>query len=342
MKKRKKPKGYKQLSQSERESLYKMKMEGKSLRHIGGVLGRSVSTISREVKRNSHEVLGEYLPDTAERKSIKRKEQNRKQRYIDKKEEVRSYVEARLEEEWSPEQIAGRMPEDLDCYLNYESIYKYIYSLEGRKKGLREHLRRQHSIRGTKGGRKAYRGKIPNRVDISSRPIHVEAKKVFGHWEGDSMMFLGHSQMLATQVERKSRFMVVLKPEDMTAKSRSSCIIDYFYKLPPRARRSITVDNGHEFSDHEKITKTIKTDIYFARPYAAYQRGTNEHHNGLLRWYLPRNTDINKLDSATLKHLVDKINNRPRKCLNFKKPMEVFYDEIKKAYRNSVTVALKS
>lgn len=336
------PGRYKQFTANEREKLFQMKQTQMSLREIAKALNRSASTISRELRRNWHGKLGTYLPDTADRKSQQRKAKGRKRRYVEKLPEVKAYIDKSLKEGWSPEQIAGRMPQDIKRYVNYESIYQYIYSAEGQRQDLRFLLRCRHSNRRTKRGRKAYRGKIPGRIDIDLRPASVEDRVVFGHWEGDSMLFRKQTQILATQVERKSRFMVVLEPGKKTANARRVCMVDYFLPLPASARRSMTVDNGPEFSEHKLFTESVKMPVYFAKPYAAYQRGTNENSNGLLRWYLHRSTDIHGLGTDAIKAIVYRINNRPRKCLGFMKPAEVFYDELKKCYQKQSTVALRS
>lgn len=320
---------------AERERLFKLHGEGWTMRRIATTLGRDVSTISRELRRNRHEILRTYLPDTAQRKSDGRKRNGRKARYVDKNPKLGRYIQSCLAEDWSPEQISGRMREETGWYLNLESIYQYVYSLDGPQRLLRMHLRRRHAIRRRKRGRKVYHGKIGGRVDISLRPASVESRSVFGHWEGDSMQFQGQRQMLATHTERKTRYMVVLDPQQITAKARSSCMIHGFEVFPKSARRSMTVDNGHEFSDHKAVTQSLDMPFYFARPYASYQRGTCENQNGLLRWYLPRSVDLRTLAPERLKEIVAKINNRPRKCLNFRKPAEVFYDELKKAYRKA-------
>jgi transposase, IS30 family len=342
MKNRTNPRDYTQLSGAEREKLFQMTQTQMSLRAIAKALNRSPSTISRELARNTHGTLKRYLPDTAERKSQERKGRGRKTRYIDKQPKLKAYIEQKLKEDWSPEQIAGRMPQDIGLYLNYESIYQYVYSAEGQRQDLRFLLRRRRSERRMRHGRKLYRGVIPGRVDIDLRPESVDGRRVFGHWEGDSMLFRSQSQILATQVERKSRFLVVLAPPLKTANARRICMTDYFRSLPESARRSLTVDNGWEFSEHKQFTDELRMPVYFAKPYAAYQRGTNEHHNGLLRWYLPRQTDIKTIGIEKLEAIVSKINHRPRKCLGFLKPIEVFYDELKRSHNKPSSVALRN
>jgi IS30 family transposase len=214
---------------------------------------------------------------------------------------------------WSPEQIEGRIEMDIGKYLNYESIYQYIYSLVGRKENLRQYLRRAHRIRRKKNGRKHQKGKIPNRIDISLRPKDIETRRQFGHWEGDSLIYKRHSQALATHTERKTRFIVAKKAKDRTAKERVRLTNWYFSQLLPEARRTMTYDNGLEFSAHEEITSAIGIEIYFAQLYASWQRGSNENSSGLIRWYLPRDTDLDSLTGAKLEAINKLINDRPGK-----------------------------
>ena len=164
-----------------------------------------------------------------------------------------------------------------------------------------------------------------------------DKRKQFGHWEGDTMMFLGHKQTLATHTERKTRFIAAKRPNSRTAEDRSYIAEKTFKKLPPEAKRTMTLDNGSENSEHETVTKSTGIKIYFARPYASWQRGANENSNGLIRWYLPRNTDLNNLTEKQLDDIIDLINNRPRKCLSYKTPKEMFELEMNKIKSKSLT-----
>lgn len=292
-------------------------------------LKRDKSTISRELNKNKHKKFNEYLPDTAQRKSNKKKKTGRKQSYIDKHPIVKRYVSAKLELGWSPEQIAGRMSGEISHYLNYESIYQHIYSLPGRKQNLRQHLRRAHRVRHKKKGRKHQKGKIPNRVDIALRPKEVD-KLVFGHWEGDTMYCQGHSQTLATHLERRTGKILAVRPANKSAQSRSRAMIDKLAVLPQSARKTMTLDNGLENSNHQMITKRTGTQIYFAKPYASYQRARNENANGLIRWYLPKTTNLDDFTAQQIDDIIELINNRPRKRHNFLTPNEVFEMEVSK------------
>lgn len=322
-------KRYKQLNQKERNLIYLLLKEGKNQKYIAQTLKRDKSTISRELRRNKHRKFKEYLPDTAGRKSIKRKKQGRKQRYVDKYSVIKQYILEKLTLGWAPEQIEGRMFKEIGYYLNYESIYQYIYSLLGRKQNLKKYLRRAHRIRQKQRGRKYHQGKIPNRIDIDLRPKEVEQLN-FGHWEGDIMYYRGHRQTLATHLERRTGKILVARPFNKSAFARSQVIINKLSLLPQEARKTITLDNGVENSDHERIAKQIGIQIYFAKPYASYQRARNENANSLIRWYLPKTTNLDNFTEQEINVIIELINNRPRKRLGFLTPNEVFKIEINK------------
>lgn len=323
-------KKYQQLNREERDMIYLLLKQGKKKNEIAQALKRDKSTIGRELKRNKHRKFNEYLPDTAHRKALKKKQQSRKKKYLEKDQKLKQHILSRLQTGWSPELIAGRLKQNLDKTFNQESIYQYIYSLDGRKQNLRQYLRRAHRIRRKKFGRKNHKGKIPNRIDISLRPKIVETKQEFGHWEADSILYQGHSQRLSTHNELKTRFLVVLRPKDNTAEHRAEIINQAFERLPKQARKTKTVDNGLEFACHEKITAALGMRVYFAKPFCSWQRGANENINGLLRWFIPKNTNLDDLTDEQLQGIVDLINNRPRKCLGFKTPTEMFQIEMDK------------
>jgi len=322
-------KQYKQLNQEERDQIYLLSRQGKKQNEIALILERDKSTISRELNNNRHKKFNEYLPDTAQRKSAKKKARGRKQRYIDKHPIVREYILGKLKLGWSPEQIEGRMFREIGYYLNYESIYQYIYSLSGRKQNLKQYLRRAHRIRHKRKGRKHRKGKIPNRVDIALRPKEVD-KLAFGHWEGDTMFYQGHKQTLATHLERRTGRLLVQRPKDKSARARAKTMTTKLACLPYEARKTMTLDNGLENAEHQKITKETGTQIYFAKAYASYQRARNENANGLIRWYLPKTADLDDYTEQQISDIIELINNRPRKRLGFLTPNEMFEIEMSK------------
>lgn len=227
--------------------------------------------------------------------------------------------------------IAGRLERLKYTYLNQESIYQFIYSLEGRKLNLRHYLRRAHRLRRPKSGRKPHQDdKIPHRTDISKRPKLIDKKRQFGHWEGDSLVYNRHRQVLSTSVERKTRKIIISKPCNRTAKEKSRVLIKRFKPLPAPARRTMTYDNGREAVSHQTVTITIGMKFYFAKTYSSWQRGTNENRNGLVRFYLPRDTDLNQLTWQQIRRVENLINNRPVKLLDYQTPNEAFTAEMNK------------
>ena len=328
-------KHYTQLGQKERDRIFLFKKNGMSNSDIAKKLGRDKTTIGRELKRNAHQKFKQYLPDTAQRKADKRKEQGRKERYIVKDPGLKKKIITLLKKGWSPDLIAGRLKRLKRPYLNQESIYQFIYSLAGRKQNLRQYLRRAHRVRQSKGGRKCNeRGGIPNRTDIAKRPKHIEKRKQFGHWEGDNVVYNRHRRALGTSAERKTRKVVISRPRDLTAATKAKSIISRFRSLPKEARRTMTYDNGREAAAHETVTAAIGMKFYFAKTYSSWQRGTNENRNGLVRFYLPKDTDLDRLTSRQIKCVENLINNRPVKLLAYQTPNEAFAMEMSKLRKN--------
>jgi transposase, IS30 family len=323
-----------QLVESERLQIYFLLGQGFSQAATARLIGRSPSTICRELQRNFNEKLDEYLPDTAERKAQARKKIPRKICYTDKCPELKEFILKQLtgEDRWSPEIISNNFPKDSGLNYSTESIYQYIYSVEGRKQNLRQYLRRSHRIRHKKKGRQSRKTKIQFRVGIEKRPKYIEKRKQFGHWEQDSVLYMGHSQTMGTLLERKSRKLIAMLQPDKSAKVRRISVNRRFARLPAAAKRTMTFDNGTEFAEHYKMAETLDTKTFFADTYASWQRGSLENVHGLLRWYLPKDTDLTKLTQAELNLTVEKINNRPRKCLNWKSPNQVYQMEMNQIY----------
>ena len=319
------PKNYKHLTMDERELIAKMHWEGKELSEIAKALARDKGTISRELKRNASSEYRCYTPCGAHyRAAERRKLASRRPRL--KNEAVRQYVLEKLVLGWSPELIAGRLPlEHPGLSISYEAIYQYIYhpKTAGREE-LIASLRRCHRKRMHKSiGRKVRKTKIPNRVPIEVRPKSVETRRYHGHWEGDSLISRKSPAALNSLTERKSRLLLLTKLKRKGAEETKDAIIRRLYALPAPMRRTLTLDNGTENTQHEEITSEIGLKCYFAHPYASWQRGTNEHINGLVRWYLPKGTDFSKISEQQIAQIESLINNRPRKCLGFKTPLEV-------------------
>lgn len=316
---------YSHITEEEREQIAKMYWSGKGKSEIARSLGRDKSTIWRELNRNASSKYRCYTPCQAQHRSEeRRKESSRRPRL--KNEKIRHYVRDKLALGWSPELIAGRLSLDHPGQsISHEAIYQYIYDPQTDGRGsLIACLRRAHKKRKQKGkGRKEKKTKIPNRVPIDERPKSVELRRHWGHWEGDSLISRKSTVSLNSLTERKSRLLMLSKMKRKSATETKDVVISRFKGLPARMRKTLTLDNGTENAKHEEITARTGVQCYFAHPYSSWERGTNEHINGLIRWYLPKGTDFGKIPDEQIAHIESLINNRPRKCLGFKTPLEV-------------------
>jgi IS30 family transposase len=319
-------KHYVHLTEAERELIAKMYWEGKGPSEIARVLERNKGTITREIARNSSSDYRCYTPCQAHKRSEQRKLAARHSRPLLKNKKVQQYVRQKLKINWFPEIIAGRLKKEMPGQsICPEAIYQFIYHRDTPdREQLISQLCRAHRKRRIKGkGRKVRKTKIPNRIPIDARPKAVEQRKQFGHWEADTMVSRRSKPALHSITERTSRLLRLSKLERKTAAETNKAIIRALKQLPSEARRTLTLDNGTENAKHEELTAELGTKCYFAQPYAAWQRGSNEQINGLVRRYLPKGTDFSKIDKEQIKKIERLINNRPRKCLGFKTPLEV-------------------
>lgn len=323
---------YKQLSIEERETIQIGVWQKKSIRSIAKELGRSPATISRELKHNCEKGKRRYFPRLAHERT-KAMIQVRGKRYRLKNPIIRDYVVAKLKENYSPEQIAGRLSVDHPkLKISHEAIYQYIYSQYHRKgygdclgEDLRIYLKRRHKVRHRKNVPfRPKKLKIKDAVSINERPKSVDLRKIIGHWEGDSMVSKQSGVGLNTLVERKSRLVFISKIENGTAEVTTKSVVNRLRVLPLGQRRTLTMDNGSENSGHKEITKQLGTKCYFANPYHSWERGTNENTNGLIRYYLPKKTDFRLILNERIKQIENILNNRPRKRLRWLTPLEVF------------------
>ena len=319
-------KSHHKLNAFEREKISIWLAQGESKREIAKRLDRSDSTIRAEVRRNS---FGEYYVAVHAQAQAEKRTVKSRHRHPLKNKSVYAYVLKKLRSGWSPEQIAGRLklkkPDNPYWNISYECIYQFIYTKENKHKALWEYLPRKQKKRRKKYGRKAHRSRIPDRVSIHNRPKEVESRSVFGHWEGDSIEGRAHKGGIHTEVERKTRFIMAKFIKDLTAGETVNKASQMFSDLPKKAKKSITLDNGKEFTKH----KQFNIPTYFCDPYSSWQRGTNENSNGLIRRYLPKKTNLAKVTQAELDDIIKELNNRPRKCLGYRTPQEAFDEELK-------------
>jgi len=319
---------YQQLTEEDRIEIYAMKQAGKEQNKIAAELGVHPSTISRELHRNTG--LRGYRPKQAQQKTLHRRFTARKA--VKMTPETIDYIESKLREQHSPEQIAERMKFDSrrDAQaVSHERIYQHIWQDKARGGTLYKHLR----IGGTRQRRKRrnsrdMRGTIANRVGIEKRPRIVERRIRVGDWEGDTVIGKNHQGALVTLVDRKSKLTLIGKVDRYSAEAVKQTIISLMEMLP-RRNYTLTVDNGKEFSGHESVAETLGIKVYFADPYSAWQRGLNENTNGLIRQYVPKATEVRSLTDRQVQHIMDRLNNRPRKSLGFLTPNEIFYERKK-------------
>lgn len=310
------------ITNAERDLLAKYQAEGKSIRLIARLLGRSHSTIVREIQRNGTS-LG-YSAIAASGTAYMRIHVSH-HRHPLKDPRTYAYVLEKLRWGWSPEQIAGRLKKESGrSLLHHETIYRYIYSKDAKEKRLWQYLPWHHGKRHVWFGRKSHRGQIPNKVSIHDRPEEIETRQVVGHWEGDSIVGKGKRSGLHTEVERTTRYTQAILLPNLTSEETLNAQQIIFSSLPHHLCKSITLDNGLEFAKHEEFTQSLTIPVYFADPYSSYQRGTNEHHNGILRRYFPKGTDFTTITQHDVDEVVEEINAKPRKCLQWDTPTEQF------------------
>lgn len=320
---------YKHLTLDERNVIYRMRFLGRSQAEIACCLGRSPSTISRELTRNAG-YAGRYVPGTAQVKAnARRRAHVRHPKTGNAK--LMGYVETRLRRRWAPEQIAGRLGKVGSrkvpgLAISPQTIYRWIWADPERAQGLKPFLRVACKPRRKPYGKPSKRGQIPGRVSIDERPKAANDRQRLGDWEGDTVVGKGRSAYVMTCVDRTSRFVVVRKQKSCSAKETKTSLHDAMRRLPPEKRQTLTVDNGKEFARHEEIARLLGLQVYFAHPYSSWERGTNENTNGLLRQYLPKGMDFSQLTDWQLASYVLELNNRPRKCLNYRTPAEVFHE----------------
>ena len=316
------------ITPKERDKIAVLLAEKTSLRTIAKLLGRSVSSISEEVKRNSRN--GQYTALLAQELSTRRNTVSRTNNPL-KSKAIYAYVCEKLRSGWSPEQIAGRLKRDNagKHVICHETIYRYIYSREGRDKQLTEYLVRQHYRRRKWHTRHLYRRGIANRTSIRLRPKEVEKRKTFGHWETDVVEGKAHQRGIQTLLERKTRYYQAKLLERIDSEFGVAAQREMLANYPKQARKTLTMDNGKENYNHHKLTRWLGIQTYFCDPYCSWQKGANENHNGILRRYIPKKADLRELTQEELDAIIEEINQRPRKCLGYETPEEAFTRELK-------------
>ena len=312
-------KHYTHLTQEERYQIHAYKKAGFSPAAIALELNRHVSTIHRELARNTG--LRGYRPKQAHRLAQARL--LTKPKSVKLTDTLKQQIVDEIQQDWSPEQIQGRwLLEGRPVTVCPATIYQFIYADPELHQRLKPHLRHSKRYK-VRTGQSEKRGQIKNRVSISDRPEVVDLKERLGDWEADTVIGKGHQGALVTLTERVSKLELIAVVPSKHADGVAKAIIDLL--LPYRSTlQTITFDNGKEFAFHERISKGLKVETYFAHPYHSWQRGLNENHNGLIRQYLPKGMPLDKVTQEEVNDIAQRMNQRPRKLLGFKTPEEVY------------------
>ena len=331
---------YSQLSSVEREEISRAVALGFSMQLIARQLGRSASTVSRELRRNA-ECPARYRATVAQWRAQRRARVARRPRKLVTDRWLRRYVGRRLQQGWSPQQIAARLrrdyPQDVEKRISHETIYAAIYIVpRGElRRTLIRCLRQHRKVRRRRYRSGLKRGDIPNPTPIAARPIEVEARLIPGHWEGDIIKGRANGSAVGTVVERTTRLVLLARMPGLDSRSVVQGFARKLRTIPQPLRKSMTYDQGREMARHEMLSKKLKLQVYFADTHSPWQRGTNENTNGLLRQYLPKSADLAVLTQVELNAIAARLNNRPRQTLNWMTPNEAWEAQLK-----SLNVAL--
>lgn len=323
---------YHHLTMNEREEISLGLAQGKSRRDIAAIIGRSPSTVSREILRNHYHGYNyvHYRAAKSQRRADRLIHRTRMRRKLDINERLRQFVFEHLAKRWSPEQIAKRLkmlyPLDMTMRVSHETIYSYLYVWprgELRKVVLKC-LRRRHKYRREYGKNCNKHRAIQDFISIEERPREVADRIVPGHWEGDLVMGHNNASALGALVERTTRMTFLVRLRDKDASSVRTAFARKFKHLPDGLKRSLTYDNGQEMADHKLFTKNTRIQVYFAHPHSPWERGTSENTNDLIRQFFPKGTNFDKVSRTQINKVQNMLNDRPRKVLNFLTPHEVF------------------
>jgi transposase, IS30 family len=312
------------LTLEERELLAIRMATGESVAKVAAELGCHQSTIRRERKRN--QVGQTYLPAQAQALADERRRASKAPWKVERP-ELSAFVKEGLRQYWSPEEIAGRWrkehPRQRRQWVSHQCLYDWIWRQKEEGQAWRRYLRRAHKKRRKRQESPETRGRIVGRVGIEQRPAIVEKRSRLGDWESDSVQGSGSKASLASHVERKSRYTILALLPNGKSATFNDGTVRAFERHGGLPLRTLTADNGKEFAAHAELAKELGLDVYFARPYHAWERGTNENTNGLVRQFFPKGLDLRQVTPRQVIHVERLLNNRPRKCLGYRTPMEV-------------------
>lgn len=319
---------YKHLSIGEREKIQLMLWDKRSIRAIAKELGRSPSSVARELRRNYPKEHKRYTPRLANERALEHRTHRGREERL-KNQAVRDYVADRLSHRWSPEQIAETAKQVTRETISHEAIYQFIYAQvrEGKIKpgyeDLRFYLRQKKRRRTHHGMRTCQKITKTEGISIDQRPLVVDKRLRYGDWEGDTVESCSHKPGINTLLERKSGYVMITKLRAKTAQSTNEATVSRFLLLPPKLRRTLTLDNGSENTGWKHIEMLTKIKCFFAHAYHSWERGSNENVNGLIRDYFPKGTDFTIIPEEALAYVEHELNTRPRKRLGWKTPLEV-------------------
>jgi transposase, IS30 family len=315
---------YTHFTASERLQLYELRItDQRSIPAIAEIMNRNKSSISRELKRNTDKENKVYFPDTAQEKMQTRRQES-KERFKSVSAATIEHIKERLTKYHSPEQIAGRMKEEGLDSVSYETIYQMIYADHDGLGVYKQYLRQKQKQRRRKGV-KQKRGRIPGRVGIEERPKVADLKTEIGHWESDTVIGCNHTGIVVTHVDKASKFLLAGLAINKTVEQINRVTINLFENVKAGFRKTMTFDNGREFCGHQELAARLGLNTFFANPYHSWERGLNEHTNGLIRQFFPKGTNFKIVKPEELEKAVELINHRPRKSLDYRTPFEVFF-----------------
>lgn len=308
---------YTHLAQEQRYQISALLKTGHSQTEIAAILQVNKSTVSRELRRNRGQ--RGYRPKQAQRLARERRRKAVRKRISD---QTWSQIDEKIRADWSPEQISGWLEKSSDATVSHEWIYQHIYTDKRSGGNLHKHLRCQKKRR-KRVGDYDRRGKIPNQVSIDERPEIVDKRERLGDWEADTIIGAGKRGAIVSLVDRKSRFTLLKQVTRRTASAVEDAVLDLLRPYQA-STHTITCDNGKEFANHQSIAEKLQVSVFFAHPYSSWERGSNENTNGLIRQYFPKGMDFSTITDDQISFVKERLNDRPRKCLDFLPPVMVF------------------
>ncbi len=323
---------YQQLKPEQRNQIQRGLNEGLSIRAVARQIGRSPSTVSREVRRG---LAGETYDAVQGREEAQSRRRKGVRKLVEGGPLTNAVTHAILQRKWSPEQVAGRLqvdyPEDKQWHVSHETIYQFIYAHPAGelRRALIAALRKGHAKRKPRSQGQDRRGQLRNMRSIRERPVEAQDREIPGHWEGDFIKGAFNGSAIGTLVERSSRFVLLARMEGTDAAAALEGFTRRLRSLPKSVLQTLTYDQGKEMARHEELERKVGIRIYFADPHSPWQRPTNENTNGLLRQYFPKGTDLSGYSQRHLTRVAEELNNRPRKSLGFRTPAEVMAQQIR-------------